>query len=335
MQPPTLSSAVPPSGGRHEIEVLFNAGRWREQLLAETAAGLSGLAKEVPATWLYDDVGSTLFEAITRLDAYYPTRAERSILEARAQEVARLSGAATLVELGAGSAAKTRVLLDGLRAVGTLRRYVPVDVAEPTLRAAAASVASEYPDVNVHGVVGDFRQPAPAQADDGPRLVAFLGGTIGNLTPQERKEFFCNLVDAMGPGDSFLLGTDLVKDPSRLVAAYDDPAGVTAAFNRNVLSHLNRELGANFRPERFDHVARFDPEPDWVQMLLVATEPMRVSVPGLDIEIGLLAGEPIQTEISTKFRRAGVTAEMAAAGMSPGAWWTDPAGDYALSLWHR
>ena len=321
----TLSDSVP-------IEVLLGPDEWSAGLRAEARDGLTRSDKELPPTWLYDERGCDLFEAITQLPEYYPTRAERSILEAVAPEAAVLTQAEVLVELGSGTSEKTRLLLDALRAAGTLRRFVGFDVAHSTLRAAGEAIAQEYPGIEVLGIVGDFRRHLGALPDGGPRLIAFLGGTVGNLAPGERSAMLAELAATMGPGDALLLGTDLVKDRERLVAAYDDAAGITGVFNRNVLHVLNRELDADFDPDEFDHVARFDEDDEWIEMRLRARTPQVVRIEGLDLTIDLDAGEDIRTEISAKFRPEGVEEELAAAGLQLVRFWTDPAGDFALSL---
>lgn len=313
------------------IDVLLGPDEWAASLRADALAGLTATPKDLPPTWLYDERGCALFEAITRLPEYYPTRAERAILLQRADELAAITKADTLVELGAGSAAKTRILLDALDAAEQLERYVPFDVAEPTLRDTADAVASEY-DVEIHGVVGDFRHHLGGIPEGGRRLIAFLGGTIGNLAPPARAAMLGELAAAMGPSDALLLGTDLVKDRTRLVAAYDDATGITAEFNKNVLNVLNAELGANFDVERFDHVARFDEDEEWIEMRLRSRGLQLVEVPGLGLEIGFADGEDLRTEISAKFRPDRVRAELRAAGLELTAWWTDPGGDFALSL---
>lgn len=294
--------------------------------------GLTATPKDLPPKWFYDERGCRLFDEITRLPEYYPTRAERSILEVRAGEIARLSGADTLVELGSGTSEKTRLLLAALAGAGTLRRFVPFDVSEPTLRDACAAIRREHPRIALHGVVGDFEQHLDRLPTGGTRLVAFLGGTIGNLAPAGRARFLADVAAGLGPSDAFLLGTDLVKDVTRLEAAYDDSAGVTAAFNRNVLNVLNRELGADFVPELFEHVARFDLEQEWIEMHLRAVGDQQVKVRELDLVVELADGEELRTEISAKFRRERVEAELATAGLELAHWWTDPAGDFALSL---
>jgi len=301
-------------------------------LREDVRAGLTATPKWLPPKWFYDARGSELFEEITRLPEYYPTRAEREILQARAGEIAAITGAHTLVELGSGSSEKTRLLLDGLRDHGTLTSFVPLDVSESALRDAADAINADYPGLEVHGVVGDFTAHLDKLPGDPPRVVAFLGGTIGNLIPAEREAFYRSVREVLEPGESLLLGTDLVKDPARLVAAYDDAAGVTAEFNRNVLRVLNRELSADFDPEMFRHVARWNSDAEWIEMRLRAEQAMVVNLADLGLSVSFERGEDILTEISAKFRRATVAAELAAAGFELAHWWTDPAGDFALSL---
>jgi L-histidine N-alpha-methyltransferase len=323
--PMTTTGGIP-------IEVHLGPEDWAAALRADAAAGLTAMPKELPPTWLYDDRGCELFEAITRLPEYYPTRTERAILESCAATAAAVSSADTLVELGAGTSEKTRLLLDAMSDAGHLERFVPFDVAEPTLRATAEAVADEYPDIDVHGVVGDFRTHLTTLPNGGRRLIAFLGGTIGNLRPHERASMLADLASTMAPGDALLLGTDLVKDRGRLIAAYDDSAGVTAAFNQNVLAILNRELGADFALDRFVHVACFDDDEEWIEMRLRSQGRQVVHVPELALELSFDDGEDLRTEISAKFRPERVRDELATAGLELTEWWTDPAGDYALSL---
>ncbi len=294
--------------------------------------GLTAQPKWLPPKWFYDARGSELFEEITWLPEYYPTRAEREVLVARAGDIARRTNAKTLIELGSGSSEKTRLLLDALRAHGTLGGFIPLDVSDSALREAMARIAADYPGLDVHGVVGDFTRHLGYLPSGGTRLVAFLGGTIGNLLPAERAEFLAELRAALEPGDWLLLGTDLVKDPAVLVAAYDDAAGVTAEFNRNVLRVLNRELGADFDVDAFRHVALWDAGQEWIEMRLRAERAMRVRLPAVDLAVDFAAGEELRTEISAKFRRAGVDRELTAAGFAPRYWWTDPAGRFAQSL---
>jgi L-histidine N-alpha-methyltransferase len=301
-------------------------------LRADALAGLTATPKSLPPKWFYDAQGSALFEKITELPEYYPTRAERAILEAVAPEIAALTGATTLVELGSGSSDKTRLLLSALRDAGTLRGYVPVDVSESALVAAGDALAAEYPGLTVHAVVADFEQYLGVPAAAGPRLVAFLGSTIGNMVPAERAVFLRRVRAQLRPGDAFLLGTDLVKDPAALVAAYDDSAGVTAEFNKNVLSVLNAELGADFDLDAFEHVAAWDAGREWIEMRLRAASAQSVRVGDLGLTADFAAGEEMRTEVSAKFREAGVAAELAAAGLAMRTWWTDPGGQFGLSL---
>ncbi|MBV8305050.1 MAG: L-histidine N(alpha)-methyltransferase [Acidimicrobiia bacterium] len=300
-------------------------------LRADVARGLTSVPKELPPKWFYDERGSQLFDEITRLEEYYPTRREREILEAHAGDVAA-TGADTLVELGSGTSEKTRLLLDAMSGAGHLRGFVPFDVDEVTLRNASEAVAAEYDGIDVHAIVGDFEHHLRRIPVEGRRVIAFLGGTIGNLHPSQRALFLGEIGKGMGAGDAFLLGTDVVKDIDRLEAAYDDSAGVTAEFNRNVLRVVNRRLGADFVPERFAHVARFDKDNEWIEMLLRSEVDQAVHVPALELTAQFARGEEMRTEISAKFRRSGVESELAAAGLQLVDWWTDALGDFALSL---
>ncbi|WP_369182535.1 L-histidine N(alpha)-methyltransferase [Streptomyces sp. Y1] len=315
-----------------ELTRLLPADHFSTALRHDVQLGLTSRPKWLPPKWFYDARGSELFEEITRLPEYYPTRAERAILTARAGEIAAATGARTLVELGSGSSEKTRLLLDALRAGGSLETYVPVDVSESALTAAGTAIAAEYPGLAVHGVLADFTAGLGLPPGGGPRLVAFLGGTLGNLLPDERAAFLRGLRAALDPGDFLLLGTDLVKDPAVLVAAYDDGAGVTAEFNRNVLNVLNRELGADFDPDAFEHVALWDREQEWIEMRLRARRAQTVKIPALDLPVHFDAGEELRTEVSAKFRRERVAGELAAAGMRLEHWWTDEEGRFGLSL---
>ncbi|HEX7659579.1 MAG TPA: L-histidine N(alpha)-methyltransferase [Pseudonocardiaceae bacterium] len=317
------------------IDVHLDGDYLASALRADVLAGLRAVPRSLPPKWFYDAAGSALFERITELPEYYPTRAEREILLGRADTIAEITGAHTLVELGSGSSEKTRLLLSALRAGQSrngLRQFVPLDVSETALRESAAAIAADYPGLLVHGVVGDFTEHLDLLPGDAPRLVVFLGGTIGNLLPAERAKFLAGLRDVLVPGEWLLLGTDLVKDPDVLVRAYDDTAGVTAEFNRNVLRVLNRELGADFDVEAFQHVARWAAEHEWIEMRLRASRPMTATLPDLGLTVSFAEGEDLRTEISTKFRRAGVAAELGDAGFEPAHWWTDSAGRFAVSL---
>ncbi len=302
----------------------------RRALEADVRAGLTATPKTLPPKWFYDARGSDLFDQITRLPEYYPTRAERSILEVRAADIAALSGADTLVELGSGTSEKTTLLLDAMQEAGTLRRFVPFDVDESVLTHAGEMLNKAYPDVEVHGVVGDFEHHLPLLPPGGRRMIAFLGGTIGNLLPPERAVFLGTLSDSMVSGDSLLLGTDLVKDPARLVSAYDDASGVTADFNLNVLRVLNRELDADADLDAFAHVAVWDPDNDWIEMRLRSLRDQVLHV--LDLAVEFAEGEEMRTEISAKFTPQRVETELAAAGLSMTELWQDADGDYALSF---
>jgi L-histidine N-alpha-methyltransferase len=305
-----------------------------ERSLAEDVLdGLTKPFKELPPKHLYDARGAELFDQICELPEYYPTRAERAILDETAQELAKLTGAIELVELGSGTAAKTRVLLDALHAAGTLSRYIPVDVTEAMVRDCAAELAQEYPGLRVHGVVGDFeRHLDRVPPASGPRLVVFLGGTIGNFPPGTRRRFLRQIAGLVGPEDHLLMGTDLVKDPAVLEAAYDDEAGVTAEFNRNLLHVLNRELDADFDPSDFEHVALFDRRNEWIEMRLRSRRDHTVTVRALQLPVHFDAGEEMRTEISAKFTPVRVEEDLAAAGLELVRWLTDPDDLFALSL---
>lgn len=317
-----------------EIRIDSYLGDGQERSLADDARdGLTRPFKELPPKHFYDSRGAELFDQICELPEYYPTRTERAILSDTASELAAVTGAVELVELGSGTAAKTRVLLDALHAAGTLTRYVPVDVTEGMVRDCAQELIEEYPGLQVHGVVGDFerhldRVPEPA----GPRMVVFLGGTIGNFAPSERRRFLAQVADLLGPEDHLLMGTDLVKDPDVLEAAYDDRQGVTAEFNLNLLHVLNRELDADFDPADFDHVARFDAGNEWIEMRLRSRRAHTVTVRALDLPVHFAAGEEMRTEISAKFTRERIDEDLADAGLELVRWLTDPEEQFALTL---
>ncbi|MGW4444462.1 L-histidine N(alpha)-methyltransferase [Streptomyces sp. NPDC004682] len=298
-------------------------------LRADVVDGLTRTPKSLPPKWFYDTRGSELFELITDLPEYYPTRAEREILRDRSGEIAAASSARTLVELGSGSSEKTRHLIDALT---SLEAYVPVDVSESALLGAGQALAVERPDLAVHALIADFTAPLELPETPGPRLVAFLGGTIGNLLPEERAEFLSAVRGLLAPGDALLLGTDLVKDERVLRLAYDDVAGITAAFNKNVLSVLDRELGADFDLDAFDHVAVWDARHEWIEMRLRSRTAQTVKLPGVNMVVDFAAGEDLRTEVSAKFRPEGITAELAAAGLELTHWWTDAKERFALSL---
>jgi L-histidine N-alpha-methyltransferase len=305
-----------------------------ETMARDVRAGLCSYPKELAPKYFYDERGSLLFEQITELPEYYPTRAEREILSERSAEILAAAGwPGTLVELGSGSAAKTRHLLSAMRDGGSLDTYVPVDISEEITHQTAASLVDEYPGLAVRGLVCDFEQHLERIPDDGgAKLIAFLGGTVGNLYPRGRHAFLERIAALLGPGDQLLLGTDLIKESTRLEAAYDDAAGVTAEFNKNVLEVLNRELGADFDLDAFAHVARYDAEAERMDIRLRSLADQDVRLDGLDLEISFTAGEEMRTEISTKFTRERLESVYAGAGLEMSGWFTDAAGDYALSL---
>jgi L-histidine N-alpha-methyltransferase len=303
-----------------------------DALRRDVRDGLTRTPKSLPPKWFYDSVGSDLFDQITRLPEYYPTRAEAEILRARAADIAAASGADTLVELGSGTSEKTRILLDALRDGGSLRRFIPFDVDASVLESAGAAIGEEYPGIEIDAVCGDFEEHLGKIPHVGRRLVIFLGSTIGNLTTGPRAEFLAALADNLEPGDGLLLGTDLVKDVDRIVHAYDDGAGVTAQFNKNVLAVVNRELDADFDLDAFDHVARWNADEERIEMWLRASTPQRVRVGGLDMTVDFAEGEEMLTEVSCKFRADAVADELAAVGLRRTNWWTDQAGDFGLSL---
>jgi L-histidine N-alpha-methyltransferase len=304
-----------------------------ESMAEDVRRGLTrkGL-KQLPPKYFYDDRGSELFDQITSLPEYYPTRSERALLNRRAPEIVEITGACELLELGSGTASKTRALLFAMAGAGTLERYLPMDVSESVVESCAAELVHMYPGLTVHGVVGDFEQHLEHVPDGRRRLVAFLGGTIGNLYPVPRRDFLARLAGLMGPRDHLLLGTDLVKDSGRLEAAYDDAGGVTAEFNKNVLAVLNRELWADFDLDTFEHVARYDEGETRMDIRLRSLEDQAVRLEELDLTVDFAAGEEMRTEISTKFTDETLRDVYAEAGLKPAGWFTDPAGDYALSL---
>lgn len=304
----------------------------REALEADVRAGLTATPKTLPPKWFYDARGSALFDEITRLPDYYPTRCERAVLSERSAEIAELTRADTLVELGSGTSEKTRLLLDALSAAGTLRRFIPFDVDESVLTMAGKSIDQEYPGIEVHAVVGDFEHHLPLIPAGGRRLFAFLGGTIGNLLPAERASLLSSLASTMVSGDALLLGTDLVKDPARLIAAYDDPTGVTADFNRNVLRVVNRALDGDADVDAFTHVAVWDAEQEWIEMRLRSQRTQTVRLGALDLDVEFAEGELLRTEISAKFRSERVLDELGGAGLLLLRWWTDEEGDFGVSL---
>ena len=316
----------------YTIDIHLGPADLEAALRRDVLRGLTASPKHLPPKWHYDERGSALFDAITRLPEYYLTRCERSILDAHAGDIAAAARADTLIELGSGTSEKTRLLLSAMSAAGTLDRFVPFDVDEATLRSAAAAIAAEYPSIRVHAVVGDFERHLPLLPAGGRRMVAFLGSTIGNLAPAVRSQFLTDLAAALAPGDMLLLGVDLVKSPDRILAAYNDPGGVTAAFSRNILCILNNRLDADFEPEAFDHVPRWDAANEWVDIRLRARTAQTVRIAALDLRVEFAEGEEMHTEISAKFRRDRLEAELAGAGLEVRRWWTDPGEGFGVAL---
>ena len=304
----------------------------RTPLYEATLRSLQAEVKELPAVWLYDERGSRLYEEITRLPEYYLTQREGEILHARATTIARRTQATTLVELGAGNAKNTRLLLDALDTAGTLERFIPLDVSEQTLQASAEAIAAAYPRVSVEAIVGDFERDLNLLPGGGRRLIAFLGSTIGNLYPDQRARLLAALADSLTPRDALLVGVDLVKDVARLEAAYNDPEGVTEAFVRNALTAVNRELDATFDQRRFVFAARWDPDHEWMDIGFRARQAHEVSIGRLGIDLTFDVDEPLRIEISSKFRRELFELEAVQAGLRVESWWTDAAGDFALAL---
>jgi dimethylhistidine N-methyltransferase len=313
------------------VDVFLAPGERWTNLADDARAGLTASPKSLPPVWFYDERGSRLFDQITRLPEYYPTAAEREILSVHAEDIAIEAGAETVVELGSGTSDKTRLLLDAMSAQGTLRRFVPFDVSEETLRAAADDIRSSY-GIEVAAVVGDFHRHLGHIRGAGRRLVAFLGGTIGNLTPSQRRRFLSDLHANMNDRDHLLLGADLIKDRARLIAAYDDRAGITAEFNRNVLSVLNHELDADFVPRQFDHVAVWNEAASWIEMRLRSRINQTVHLDRLGLDVDFAMGEELLTEISAKFTPEQVQRELSHCGFVVTRSWTDTAGDFLLTL---
>ncbi|MDG2112771.1 MAG: L-histidine N(alpha)-methyltransferase [Actinomycetota bacterium] len=299
---------------------------------ADVRAGLTTTPKSLPPKWFYDDAGSELFEKITRLEEYYPTEAEREILLRHAGDIVELSAADHVVELGAGNSDKTRAVLDAFATAGRLHHISVLDVSGDFLERSAADLASTYPNSEVHAVVGDFEEHLGAIPTDGTRVVLFLGGTIGNLDPAQRKDFLGSIANMLQPGDAFLLGTDLIKNIDRLELAYDDPAGITAAFNLNILNVLNRELHADFDLDQFEHRSFFDVDNEWMDLGLISLVDQSVFIADLDLTVDFAAGEVMRTEISAKFTPGGIACELADAGLELRQFWTDQAGDFAVTL---
>lgn len=322
---PTVSSRIHIDQALDEVD----PARRRRELVA----ALTATPRRIPSRYFYDERGSALFEAICELPEYYQTRAEAALLAAVADEVVARSGARTLVELGSGAATKTRLLLDSMERAGQLDLYVPIDVAAATVERTARELVDRYPGLAVHGVVGDFLEHLDiVPADGGGRLVIFLGGTIGNLEPAEARGFLSEVAARMLPGERFLLGVDLIKEPARLVAAYNDADGLTAAFNLNSLHVVNRLLDADFDPSLFRHQAPWNAAAHRIEMWLVATRAMRVRLAAVGLTLEMAAGEGILTEVSTKYDEALARDLLAASGLDLERWFVADESLFGLAL---
>ena len=324
---PATPEPIPPT-----VDVYLGPGDLQAALRADIADGLTSAPKELAPKWFYDERGSALFDQITRLEEYYPTEAEREILLTHAAALVGTADADTIVELGSGTGDKTVAILDAARDHGRLERFIPFDVSEEFLRASAATLAEKYPGLDVHGVVGDFDRHLDRIPGGGRRLVVILGGTIGNYPPIPRKNFLASIVAGMEPGDHLLLGTDLVKDVERLELAYDDPAGVTADFNKNILSVINRELGADFDLDAFAHDSHFDADEEWMDLGLRSLRDQAVRVEDLDLTVAFAQGEYMRTEVSAKFRLERLAGELADVGLTVVSFLTDSNNDFGVSL---
>lgn len=321
-----------PNASKPIVDVHLGTDDMDKALRIDVEAGLTATPKELPPKWFYDERGSELFDEITRLDEYYPTEAERQILVEHAGSIIAATDAETIIELGSGTSDKTKTLLDAAIAHGTVRRFVPFDVSEGFLRASVEALRARYPGLAVHGVVGDFDHHLPYLPTGDRQVLMLLGGTIGNYRTAERLILLSTIVGRQQAGDHVLLGVDLVKDVDRLERAYDDAEGVTAEFNKNVLNVVNQRLDADFDPDRFEHVARFDRDHEWIEMLLRSTIDQRVRVEALELEVPFEAGELMRTEVSAKFRRDRFEAELRTVGLEPTVWLTDRNGDFAVSV---
>jgi L-histidine N-alpha-methyltransferase len=315
-----------------DVDVHLGPDDLEAALRADIRTGLTSTPKDLPPKWLYDERGSELFDQITRLAEYYPTEAERSILLRHAADIVERTGADTIVELGSGTSDKTRALLDAATERGVLDRFIPFDVSEAFLREATLMLAQRYPGVQIHGVVGDFDRHLDRLPAGGRRMVMLLGGTIGNYPPVEREGFLTEIVRGLEPGDHVLLGTDLIKDVARMEVAYDDPDGVSAAFAKNVLAVINRDLGGSFDLDAFEYVARWDPDNEWIDMGLRSRWNQMVAVEALDLVVSFAKGEVMRNEVSTKFDRDAFGEELAAVGLDVVEWYVDDAEDFGVCL---
>ncbi len=304
----------------------------RKQMIDDVCKGLTTEHKSLPSIYFYDDHGSVLFEQITQLPEYYLARAEAQILERYAHDIIAAIHPDELVEIGAGYARKTQLLLTAIHEREAGNVYVAIDVSEAALRHAGKNLTEAYPWLQVRGYLGDFGTDLDSVPRHGRRLVAFLGSTIGNLSLAQRPDFFGSVASMLDEGDGFLLGIDLIKDESILVAAYSDPAGVSSAFNKNVLTVLNQELDANFDLDAFDHVTQLNRVTGCMEQSLRANRDLVARLEAIDLDVSIGSGESIHTEWSCKFTREQITNELAGAGLDVTDWWTDTEDRYALLI---
>ena len=320
-QPPDVVGGTPP----------YTVRRSRQQMVRDVRLGLTKSPKELSPKYFYDERGSELFEEITQLPEYYLTRAERSLLEQRIPEIIAAVRPCSLVELGAGSATKTRLILDEMRSSGCAECYVPIDVSKEFLEATSLQLAADYADIRITPVVSDITEPFTLPPLASPTLMAFLGSTIGNFPREPAIRLLSHVAGVMGPSDRFLLGADLRKDPEIINRAYNDSKGVTAAFNLNVLERLNRELGADFPVSDYDHKAFYSSEHHRIEMHLIARNAHKVVIPEIG-EIQFRQGESIRTELSYKYDRATLEDILKAAGLVMEKWMPADDGSFALAL---
>ncbi len=311
---------------------IYRGEEWVTAFAADVREGLTSEPRELSPKYFYDARGSELFDRITQLPEYYPTRAETEILTSQGATIVERAGATTLLELGSGSSVKTELLLAPLIECSDEPLYVPIDVSESAVRAAAVRLVDKYPGLRVHAVIGDFERHLGGLPDAANRLIAFLGGTIGNFTPGETRFFLRRMRGLLADDDTLLIGIDLRKPIDEIEAAYNDSEGVTAEFNKNVLAAINANLAGNFDLDAFEHVAFFDEQNSWIEMRLRSTRDQRVHVGAIDLELEFEAGDEIRTEISRKFSRGQFELELAAAGLRATEWFTDTDERFALVL---
>ncbi len=308
------------------------ANNHQDSIAADVIEGLTSRPKYLRPKYFYDKNGSRLFERICELPEYYQTRTERKILGNISDQLIAKYEPTTLIEYGAGAATKTRLLLDAMQRAGTLHYIVPIDVSGKFLEESARNLAAMYPDAEIHGLIGDFIEPIDLPYDPEPRLIIFLGSTIGNLTDEEADRFLRFITDQMTGNDLFLLGTDLVKDVQVLEDAYNDSQGITAEFNRNILRNINRELRGTFDPGKFRHHAFYNADEAQIEIHLVANEEHSVLLEDIELTVDFQEGESIRTEISCKYTRERVEHILQSAGLTMTEWFTDEHEYFALSV---